>query len=56
MEYLKIFLSAFGGGMAVVVATILFAKNRMEKLIDKFKKKLNFFQKNTCVFLSFILK
>ena len=35
MEYLKIFLSAFGGGMAVVVATILFAKNRMEKLIDK---------------------
>ena len=35
MEYLKIFLSAFGGGMAVVVATILFAKNRIEKLIDK---------------------
>ena len=30
MEYLKIFLSAFGGGMAVVVATILFANNRME--------------------------
>ena len=35
MVYLKTFLSAFGGGMAVVVATILFVKNRMEKLIDK---------------------
>lgn len=35
MEYLKIFLSAFGGGTTVLVATILFAKSKIEKLIDK---------------------
>lgn len=35
MECFNLFLSAFGGGTAVVVATILFAKKRIEKLIDK---------------------
>lgn len=35
LEYLKMFLSALGGGTAVAVAIILFAKNKMEKLIDK---------------------
>ena len=35
MEYLEMFLSTIGGGMAVAVATILFAKNKIEKLIDK---------------------
>lgn len=35
MEYLKLFLSAFGGGTVVAMATILFAKNKIEKLIDK---------------------
>lgn len=35
MEYLKLFLSAFGGGAAAVVAIILFIKNRIEELIDK---------------------
>ena len=29
------FLSALGGGTAVAVATILFVKNKIEKLIDK---------------------
>lgn len=35
MEYFKIFLSAFGGGVAVLMSIILFAKDRIEKLIDK---------------------
>lgn len=35
MEYLKIFISAFGGGATIVVSTILFAKNKIEKMIDK---------------------
>lgn len=35
MEYLRIFLSAFGGEMTVVAATILYIKNRIEKLIDR---------------------
>jgi site-specific recombinase len=35
MEYLKMILSALGGGMVVAVATVLFVKNKIEKLIDK---------------------
>lgn len=35
MEYLKMFLSAFGGGTVVMVATTLFIKNKVEKIIDK---------------------
>lgn len=34
------FLSALGGGTAVAVATILFVKNKIEKLIDK---KINYY-------------
>ena len=35
MEYFNMVLSALGGGTAVAVATILFLKNKIEKLIDK---------------------
>ncbi|QUO21309.1 hypothetical protein KFE18_12100 [Clostridiaceae bacterium Marseille-Q4143] len=35
MEYLKMFLSAFGGGTVVMAATTLFIKNKVEKIIDK---------------------
>lgn len=35
MEYINMLLVAFGGGTTVAVATILFVKNKIEKLIDK---------------------
>lgn len=35
MEYFNMVLSALGGGTAVAVATFLFVKNKIEKLIDK---------------------
>jgi len=35
MEYFNMVLSALGGGTVVAVATFLFVKNKIEKLIDK---------------------
>lgn len=35
MEYFKMFLIALGGETAVAVATMLFLKNKIDKLIDK---------------------